>query len=384
MKKVISVLLSVVLVFSVMGICVSADSGLSYNGVAKITVGSKCELNPEDFNVTVSIDNQKIASFDGESEEFTCTINSITTTDGVDYYTDPEAFFQNYTKEDFDGSTVNVDFTVDFVSDKVFGTLEYNVVVTGFSAPPESEGGGIIDLIGGLVGGSSGGTPDIELKVPTDLTATGTIDSFPAIAPANDAVTVVEIAKKNSYTDAERFDPTGVKLNVVLANGTSGTVTYSDESAHAFAFYPSANENLTVYDTEVAMTFFGRLFGYTPITVEHQFSCDADGNEAFVNITTNKYTETNPGYHAVVCEGCGEAHNAQPHTPKNEDWVYNNDATFVKNGTMSNVCKDCGVTLVADAFGTAGFNTTFEDMHFIKVIFEYINVLLRFIGAATE
>ena len=104
-------------------------------------------------------------------------------------------------------------------------------------------------------------------------------------------------------------------------------------------------------------------------------------SEGFVNITTYKYTEENPGYHAFVCEGCGETHNAQHHTPKYEEWTYNNDQTFIANGTESNVCSDCGTILTRDTFGTADFNETFSDMHFFKVIFEYINMLIRLFSA---
>lgn len=375
MKKILSLFLSVVLIFSVVSVCASADSGLSYSGVAKVIVDKKCSLDSGSFAISLAVNKNKIASFDGASSEFTYKINSLKNSKGDDYYTDSEAFFAEFTDEAFAGSYMDVDFTIDFVSEEVFGELEYTVTVSGFSAPVEI-GGDLSGIIGSITGGSS----DLDVKLPTDLTTTGTITSFPAIS----SLSVLDIAKKNSYTDAEQFDPTGVKLSVSLNNGRSGVVTYGETSAHAFSFVPSAKENLTVYDTEVAMTFFGRILGYTPITVDHKWSCDASGNPAYVNITTNKYTEGNPGYHAIVCEGCGEAHDAKPHTPDEDNWTYNNDETFVNNGTSSTVCTDCGAVLTMDVFGTAGFNTTFADMHFIKVIFEYINVLLRFIGSATE
>lgn len=369
MKKVLSLVLVIVMMFSAVSVMANAEEpALTFTGHSSVTIHDNCTFNPDNFSVSLAIDESKIAAFDGESDDFTYEILSIKSPDGIDYNEDPEAFFATYTAEEFLGSSVEVDFEVKFASDAVFGELEYTVIVKGFSAPIDLGG----DALGGLLGGA---TDDLGANLPTDITDTGIVEEFPSI----DSSTIVLLngANKINYTDAEAFNPYGVKIAFSLDNGKSGTLTCTEETSHAFSFIPSAAENLSVYDTEVAMLFYGNLVGYTPIIVEHQWS------KGYVNITTDKYSENKPGYHAIVCEGCGETHDAQPHSVNEETWTYNNDETFVANGTESNVCLDCGTVLIRDTFGTAGFNTTFADMHFIKVIFEYINVLLRFIGAAT-
>ena len=366
MKKIVSILLSVVLLLSVFSICVNADSAaLTYTSSANIIVNSNCSLDPENFNIDLTIDHDKIGALDGNSTDFTFSINSITTPTGIDYLKDPEKFLELFTAEDFAGSAIDINFTVEFLSDAIFGDLEYTVVVSGFSAPLDT----------GSLGGMLGGSVDLGVKLPTDLTSTGTIDGIPKIDTSK--VTIIGLPQKSDYYDYEKFDPNGIKLGLVLDNGKTGTYTYSEETANMFSFVPSTSGKLTVYDTEVAAFIAGIYVMSTPITVSHKWS------DGYVNITTDKYTDNKPGYHAMVCEGCGDTHDAQPHKPQSEDWTYNNDQTFVANGTESNICADCGTVLTRDTFGTADFNTTFADMHFIKVIFEYINVLLRFIGTAT-
>ena len=369
MKKVLSLVLVIVMMFSAVSVMANAEEvALTFTGHSSVTIHDDCTFNPDNFAVSLAINQNKVAAFDGASDDFTYEILSIKNPDGIDYNKDPEAFFATYTAEDFLGSSVEVDFEVNFASEEVFGELEYAVVVKGFSAPLDLGG----DSLGGLLGGA---TEDISANLPTDMTDIGVIEGFPTIDTSS--IVLLNGASKIDYTDAEAFNPYGVKVAFSLDNGKSGTLTCTEETLHAFTFIPSATEKLSVYDSEVAMLLYGTLIGYTPIVVEHQWS------KGYVNITTDKYSENKPGYHAIVCEGCGETHDAQPHTVDEEAWTYNNDETFVANGTESTVCLDCGTVLIRDTFGTAGFNTTFADMHFIKVIFEYINVLLRFIGAAT-
>lgn len=369
MKKFLSIMLVLAMMFSAMSIVAGAESALVFTGHDRIVIGEKCTFSPDKFNITLKINSKKIAAFDGETDDFTYEITSVKEPGGIDYLVDPEAFLATFTAEDFAGSALEIDFNVGFLSEAVFGELEYTIVVSGFSAPID-----LGDGIGGLLGDVGAG--DVSANIPTDMTATGIIEGFPSIDTSS--VTLLQGANKISYYDSEKFDAKGVKVSLALDNGKVGTLTYDEENAHAFSFVPSGSENLAVYDTEVAMLVFGTLIGYTPITVDHKWS------SGYVNITTDKYTENKPGYHAIVCEGCGETHDAKPHVVNEEAWTYNNDESFVDNGTESNTCLDCGTVLIRDTFGTAGFNSAFADMHFIKVIFEYINVLLRFIGAAVE
>lgn len=367
MKKILATLLAIVMLFSVMSICAGAAE-TTYIGIATVQIPETYTFDPESFSFDLTINDKKIGALDGSSDDFTYTILEVKTLDNVVYdEAAPEAFFEVFTVEGFAGSAFTVEFEVDFISEDVFGELEYNLIVEGFSAPLDVG----VDL-GGLLGDT---TTDLSANLPTDIVVTGIIEGLPDIDLST--LEVLGRPAKSDYTDADKFDPAGTKLGFKLTNGTEGTFTYNEENAHMFKFSPSVSEKLTCYDTEVATFLNGSIVMYTPITVEHKWS------EGYVNITTYKYTESKPGYHAIVCEGCGETHDAQPHVIDEEAWTYNNDHTFVANGTESNTCTECGTEVIRDSLGTAGFNTTFADMHFIKVIFEYINTLLRFIGAAT-
>ena len=373
MKKILSIIVSIVMLTSAVCISVNAESGNTYKGYASISIEKTNTFNPENFEIILTVDDNKIGALDGETNDFTYTIDSVRSTSGVSYDTNPEDFFAVFTDENFDGASIDIDFTVEFLSDAVFGELNYIITIKGFSAPINL--GLDTGILGGLIGG--GGDADIDLgaNVPTDIVYNGTISGLPTIDASS--VKVLKIPERTDFYDTEKYDATGTELELTLSNGRTGKFAYNEENAHMFSFSPSANEQLSCYDTEVVTMIGGIYVMSTPIKVSCKLS---DGP---VNITTYKYTETNPGYHATVCEGCGETHDAQPHTPKYDEWTYNNDQTFVANGTESNVCADCGTILTRDTFGTADFNTTFEEMHFFKVIFEYINVLLRFIGAAT-
>lgn len=371
MKKVFSIVLVIALVFAVFAIPVQAET-LTYTDSKIITIKKDSTINIENFQVALDVKENKILCFDGDTVDYTYTIDSARilspeTATYIEFSEDPEAFGAVFETEAFKttGADLYVDYTLQFQSNKVFGELSYDIVVTGFSSPLDTG----LDL-GGLLGDSSAG-----LAVAQDVIVSGSFSDFPSIDFSKTQLLSAPV--KTSYFDSERFDATGTKFELTLTNGIKGILSYTEDTASFFTFSPSAKENLTCYDTEVTTLLLGHPVNYTPVVVNHQWSTGP------VNITTSKYTANKPGYHAIVCEGCGETHDAKPHVPQNEEWTYNNDQTFVANGTESNVCVDCGTVLIRDTFGTADFNTAFADMHFIKVIFEYINILLRFIGAAT-
>jgi hypothetical protein len=122
-----------------------------------------------------------------------------------------------------------------------------------------------------------------------------------------------------------------------------------------FTCNPSKDEKLSVFSTEVVTFFAGQYLSRIPVNVDHKIS------DGYVCITTDYYTENKPGYHAKVCEGCGEAHDAQPHEVNPDAWTSNNDATFMNNGTESTNCLVCNAVVTRNTFGTAGFNETFAD-----------------------
>ena len=370
MKKGFSLFLVIAIVFTIFAIPVQAET-LTYTDTVIKTITNENIIDIEDFKVTIDVDESKILCFDGASVDYNCTINSINvvnpdTSSFVNIENDPEAFAAVFSTQGFlnRGTELYIDFMIEFQNDAVFGELDYDIIITGFSSPLDTG----LDL-GGLLGGSTG----VALPVAQDIIVSGNFPEFPTIDFSKIKRTQAPV--KTVYSDAERFDATGTQFEITLTTGVKGTLSYTKETTSFFNFIPTVNENLTCHDTEVTTLLLGHPVNYTPIVVEHQWS---DGP---VNITTGKYSDNKPGYHATVCEGCGETHDAQKHIPAGE-WTYNNDETFVANGTESNICKDCGTVLTRDTFGTAGFNTTFADMHFIQVIFEYINILITYIGAA--
>lgn len=359
-KKLVSLLLVAVMLFTVMNVSVFADSTV-YTRTEKYMISSEYKFDADDFKVSLSIDESKIAAMDGEATTYTKTINSIVI-NGIDYLTDPEEFVKLF--DESKGKDIYIDFTIDFDSDAVFGTLDYTITIEGFTQ----------SAISGGIG--SGSIDDIIGSIPTsaDIKITGNFKEFPSVDEST--IKIDSKPSKTDYYDADRFDLTGTVVEFGLSNGKSGSIAYSSETASYFKTSPTSKENLTVNDNEVAIFFMDIVVTYIPVTVEHKWS---DGP---VNITTYKYTESNPGYHAIVCEGCGATHSAEQHVVDEDAWVYNNDQSFVSNGTASNVCEVCNTVLTKDVLASADYNKDFANLHFLLVIFDYINALLRIIDSA--
>ncbi len=374
-RKLLSIVLVAVMLFSSISICASAETGLTVQGKANVDIKTGATFDPETFNIELNINRNLIGTFDTTDAatgkithdfNFEYEITAITTTDGntiFDYLTNPEEFLAFFTSEDFNGGSIGIEFTVKFDTENIFGKLEYTVSVDGFAIP--------IDMgdLGGVVG-------DIGANIPTTLKTTGTVDNFPSIIASS--VSTISVPKNTDYLDSEKYDASGLVLSFTTSTGATGEYTYSEETAYSFNCIPSASQNLSCGDSFITVMIIDTPVFYSPISVSHDWS---DGP---VNITTYKYTDENPGFHAIVCEGCGETHTAEPHIPANAEWTSNNDQTFVANGTESNECAACGTVLTRNTFGTADYNTAFGDLHFLLVIFDYINVLLRFIGAAID
>ncbi len=391
-KKILSVLLAIVMIASVMSISVSAVEPSVYTDSATYYINSKATLDRETFAPALNINFSKISALDGGTVDVTGHIISVVAThtsyDGsvhtADYVTDAEAFFALFDKVVADVAYVKeyndtkpedepeladiypVELTVETevrISDPTaFGILEYTIDVVGFSEPYTVGLGPVDDLLA-------------NVAIPVNISFPGTIEDFPSVA----SKTVTGRPVKTDYTDAEKFDPTGLAFDITLTNGETGTFTYSEENAHMFICTPTKNENLTTYDTQVVIELLGDQVCKVPIFVEHQFS------KHYVSITTDKYYENKPGYHALVCEGCGETHDAQPHWVEDEEaWTANGDQTFLSNGTESNICADCGTVLVRDALGSADYVDALADYHFIRVILDYINMLLTIINGTMK
>ena len=383
LRKLLSALLVAVMIFSIFAINVSADAPLSFTVTETAAVSAKGSLMKELFNINVTIDESKFCALDGYTDDYTITINSAKVKDPVtaeyyDYYTDPDKFFSVFTsgteENPFAGALVEVEFTIEFASNHVFGELNYTIDISGFMEPYSIGFGPVDDALS-------------NVALPVEVKKTGNIWQFPSI----ENITINSVPVKSNYYDTEKFDLEGTQVYVetkvatdydqrtdtyTYEAGKAGTVTYSEANSNMFTCNPSKDEKLSVLSTEVVTFFAGQYLSRIPVNVDHKVS------DGYVCITTDYYTENKPGYHAKVCEGCGEAHDAQPHEVNPDAWVSNNDATFMNNGTESTNCLVCNAVLTRNTFGTAGFNETFADYHFILVIFQYINVILRVINGA--
>lgn len=415
-KKILSVVLVAALLFTALCINVSADEGVTYEESATQNYNYKSAItfNPKSFGYSISLDESKIAALDGASAAYELVVTEISV------YCTKSPYNYNYLSEDeteratfeeiftelartkeiedgiengdlpdgyqdadaaerpfygVEGVNITVKYKAVFESPKAFGELDMRVDVNGFSLPPKT-GNSLVD---GFIEG---------VPVPTTLEFTPSADTKNKDFPYVTGVTVNTMPTKDKYTDAEYFDLEGVSVNATLSNGETGTITYGGNATNMFTTVPAKNQKLTTDVTSVATFIAGYKISALPVQVSHQWS------EGYVNITTNKVSISNSGYHAIVCEGCGEAKDAQPHihpelNPDYEagevdEWTYNEDATFLKNGTRSSVCPDCGTVLVADAPNTAGYLTALGNYHFIVVILDYVSVLLSIIDGAVN
>ena len=399
-KKIISILLVAIMLFSFTSIAVSAEepapeektpeyvikdlkSTIAITDKDKFTGGSGA-LVP--FNVSIDVIDKGVVPMDGATIENSYTIKQIKWIAGgketIYNEEEKETFFElfaPYTIIDSKGKEVTkypdgafeITFDIEFSDKEVFGELSYQVIINGFSSPPD---------IGIDLGGA---------EIPTAKTSTVTpVDSFPTIKSYSN----IKATDEMHYVDSEYIDLNGTSIDIVTTADIAGTVSFSNSTKHGFVTYPDFDKPLSVDTKEIAIFFMGIRLNTVPVIVEHDWS------NGLVSITTDKYTANKPGYHAVVCNGCGAAKDPLPHRPKLavdengnpvldeegnpvEAWESNNDATFTGNGTASVECIDCGATLTKDVMGSAQFNTAFANYHFLLVIFEYINLLLRIIGA---
>ena len=400
MKKILSIILAAVMLFTCTSIAVSAEEdapALSFEVTGSYTLTEDVSVTELLFSHSLTIDDSKMCAFDGQSKAYTYELKSIVAND-IDYMTDPEAFFASFDKEaGYAGTTLFVTFVINFESDKVFGTLDYSFDISGFMQPLTVGLGPIDDALA-------------NVALPVEVNISGNVWEFPFI----DTISVLEKPTKQNYLDTEKFELDGTQVYVETAKavdrvekfdengqiyyeytyepGYSGVVTYGASNANMFTCNPNKNENLNVNVREVIAYFDGIELAKLPVYVEHAWS------NGYVSITTDLYSENKPGYHATLCDGCGEAHDAQPHVPSpvldengeiqydeegNEIcWTYNNDQTFTSNGTESSICMDCGAVLTRNVFNSADYNNAFANYHFLRVIFDYINVLLRIINGA--
>ena len=62
MKKLLSIVLVVVMMFSAVSIIANAEAALTFTGHSRIVISDKCTFNPDNFEVTLKLDENKVAS----------------------------------------------------------------------------------------------------------------------------------------------------------------------------------------------------------------------------------------------------------------------------------------------------------------------------------
>ncbi len=381
-KKIIAFLLTTVILVGCVVVPASAapiDSpALSYTETVKVSINESYVLTEgalTSFGVTADLIDKDVVPFDGATTESNIEIIEIksrrSTTPYVVYDSEnPDEFLDLFKftedangdgtvdKSDRESMTIDITLKIDYKYAEVFGNLKYKVSVTGFSTPPDLGG------IGGLLGET--------VAVPTTIEQEEEVANFPKIA----SISISNPSTKMFYNDSEKPELEGVVVNVTTTEGKSGLVTYAPTNAHKFTTIPDKNEKLTVDAKEIVTYFYDVKLTTLPISVEHDWS------DYPVCITTDKWTAGNPGYHAIVCNGCSETHTAEPHVIDDNAWVENEDSTFVKNGTASQDCQVCGATVTKDVLGSADYNEAFANYHFLRVIFDYINLIFKIIGGS--
>ncbi len=381
-KKILSIVLVAVMLFSFTSICVSAEETqttpapeLSFSLTRRISIDAKQFLSVDGalssgFNVDIDVIDKEIAALDGATIDSTVTITEIRAQRQGDMpwvvYDEekPEEFFKVFEliaekegdKPSKPSLPLEIDFRIDFTHKEVFGKLDYQITINGFSQAPNIG----IDL------GDS-------LPVPTPIVDKANIPTFPTCQDYK----VKVASEKKEYLDSEKVELDGIVLDITTTSGETGTVTYAPSNQHLFTCVPDKNEKLTVDVKEIATYFMGEINVSTvPVRVIHDMSKHP------VNITTDRYSENKPGYHANICNGCGKVSEPEAHVVDDNAWVDNGDATFTSNGTASQPCKICGATLTKSVLGSAQYNVTLSNYHFLLVVFDYINLILRFIDGA--
>lgn len=193
MKKLLSLILVISILFSFTCICVSAEEEpakprLTIEEEVQIIVPANHTLTNDDgtgFDVDLEIDAKNVVALDGFSTDYTASITKIEAKkDGspkilydenyVDENPDDESsinpFFEYFTfpeGETRKDISLYITYRVDFVDAEVFGELNYEISVRGFSAPPD------LGELGGVLGDASNSLP-----IPTTVTESKKLTLF--------------------------------------------------------------------------------------------------------------------------------------------------------------------------------------------------------------
>lgn len=342
-KKIISVVLSIVMLVSVLSV-VSFAGGAPYtvNGSATITVAEGYNLDKAHYAVSFDFAGSAYGTADGDSNEFTCTPTKISVTTAnattpVEYSASDDTFFSTIAGS---GAEIKVEFTIAFKeAEDAFGTINANCKIAGF------------------------------YKADKELSETTKFKSFSKSETVSlEEVNAIQIvgAVPASYKDSSKADLAGVELSLTLSDGC--VIAFTPAAGNALTVSEPAV--LTVDTTSVNIYFCGiNVKQDYQITVDHDYPAEVSSIGAT--------------HHAVVCKGCGkiDENTIADHTFDN--WTANDDATFLKDATETGTCTACGATTTRYIDDTAGYNQ-YKDMTFLYVIFDYIHLLLNIINGAID
>ena len=156
-------------------------------------------------------------------------------------------------------------------------------------------------------------------------------------------------AVQKDYTDSEKFNPTGLSLNIA-----GNTVVYPANKEH-FSFNISTDKNLVVDEDNatrnVVVYYDGVEKGNFDITVAHDFG---------------EIVQLEGGtMHGRFCKGCGQLGSVDQCATHVPEWIPNGDGGFFKQETETGTCDICGSTVTrnipkSDAQLEAEFNSNFN------------------------
>lgn len=184
--------------------------------------------------------------------------------------------------------------------------------------------------------------------------------------------TLTQGPTKTEYYDYERFDPSGIVVEIKDSTGaTVETVYYSSSVSNRFNFSVNLSKKLTVDVTEIEVKLDGTVVANVPVTVNHKY-------EENTSLGSTK--------HGTKCFGCGYVvpESMEEHTYDDTAWTPNDDSTFVRDNTESNFCLVCNHEIKREIDGSAGYDIEFAEYQFLRDIMVYIDLLLDAIFGAIK
>ncbi len=198
------------------------------------------------------------------------------------------------------------------------------------------------------------------------LVSVFSVVAFAGVGPYTFALT--NTATKTEYFDYERFDPTGITVEIKdSTDAVVETVSYSDSTSNRFTFKPTAaGQVLSVDVTAIEVILDGQSVASIPLTVNHKY-------EDNVSLGNTK--------HGTKCAGCGDVvpDSMAEHTYDDDAWVPNDDATFLRDETESNFCLICAHEIKRDISSSADYDYEFREYQFLRDLMSYIEILLDLI-----